>query len=65
MFKFSEYGVKNKELFQMIYGDFIQWCRTIVSTGTFSTYCDGEPVCFSYGNELSYRDYLRSLNKKT
>ena len=58
MFKFSEHGIKNKELFCKIYSDFIEWCKSVVFEGTFSTYMDGEPVCFSQGVELTYRDYL-------
>lgn len=58
MFGFSEYGIKNKELFCRIYSDFIEWCKSKVITGTFSTYMDGEPVCFSQGIELSYKLYL-------
>lgn len=49
MFKFSKYGIKDIEFFSWWYADFISWCKSIVKTGTFSTYCDGEPVCFSNG----------------
>ena len=58
MFKFSQHGIKDQELFCNLYSDFIKWCKGIVTSGTFSTYCDGEPVCFSYGAELSYSMYL-------
>ena len=58
MYKFSEYGIKNQVLFNKLYSDFITWCKSKVSEGTFSTYCDGEPVCFSCGCELSYRMFL-------
>jgi hypothetical protein len=62
MFEFSEHGVKNSELFSRLYNDFINWCKEKLPSGTFSTYCDGEPVCLYCGIELSYRDYL-SQNK--
>jgi len=61
MYKFSPYGVKNPELFELLYKDFIDWCKQQVPHGTFSTYCDGEPVCMSYGSELSYRDYMVAI----
>lgn len=57
MFRFSEHGVENPEIYGRIYADFIEWCKTKVKSGTFSTYVDGEPVCFSNGVELSYRLY--------
>lgn len=58
MFEYSEHGIKNKEVFCRIYADFIEWCGSRVKSGTFSTYVDGEPVCFSNGAEISYRLYL-------
>jgi hypothetical protein len=61
MFKFSPYGIKDSNLWQMIYGDFIEWCKTQVTAGTFSTYCNGEPVCMCCGFELSYRMYLNAM----
>jgi hypothetical protein len=60
MYKFSKAGVKNPELFERIYQDFVDWCKQQATGGTFSTYCDGEPVFMSCGFELSYRDYLRT-----
>ncbi len=62
MFKFSPYGIRDPELWQRIYGDFMEWCMRRVQSGTFSTYCDGEPVCLCAGMELSYRDYLAHIN---
>jgi hypothetical protein len=58
MFKFSEYGVKNPEIYSRVYADFIDWCKTKVKSGTFSTYMDGEPVCLSAGREIPYRVFL-------
>ncbi len=58
MFKFSEYGIKNKDLFCRIYSDFIDWCKTKATSGTFSTYMDGEPYFTCCGLEVSYRTYL-------
>ena len=60
VFKFSEHGVKNQEAYITAYADFIEWCKSILPQGTFSTYMDGEPVCFCAGLELSYRTYLKS-----
>lgn len=60
MFKFSKHGIKNKEAFCVAYIDFIEWCKSKLQQGTFSTYCDGEPVCFCAGFELSYRTYLEN-----
>ena len=62
MFKFSEYGVKNIEIYSNIYSDFIDWCKTKVKSGTFGTYMDGEPVCFSGGIEIPYRAFLANRN---
>ena len=58
MFNFSEHGIKDVYIYSKVYKDFIEWCKTKVRTGTFSTYVDGEPVCFSKGIEISYREYL-------
>lgn len=58
MFQYSRYGIQDKELFASIYASFINWCKSIVKEGTFSTYMDGEPVCYSNGLELSYSMYL-------
>ncbi len=60
MFKFSKHGIKNKDSFELAYINFIEWCKRILPSGTFSTYVDGEPVCFYQGTELTYRDYLRN-----
>ena len=57
MFKFSKYGVKNISIYFALYGDFINWCKTKVKVGTFSTYTNGEPVCFSEGIEIPYRSF--------
>lgn len=62
MYNFSKAGIKNKELYCRIYADFISWCKSIVPSGTFSTYSDGEPACFYLGVELSYSNFLN--NKK-
>lgn len=62
MFRYSGAGIKNVEIYNRIYKDFVEWCKTVVKQGTFSTYCDGEPVCFSGGIELTYRMYLDSIN---
>jgi hypothetical protein len=59
-YRFSQYGIKNPEIFERIYQGFIEWCKTKASSGTFSTYCDGEPVFMSAGFELSYRDYQKA-----
>lgn len=61
MFRFSEHGVKNQEAYSIAYADFIEWCKTKVESGTFSTYVDGEPVCYCAGLEMSYRMYLANL----
>jgi len=60
MFKFSEAGIKNKDIFSWIYSDFIEWCKDNFTHGTFSTYCDGEPAFFSDGMEISYRNYMKN-----
>ena len=60
MFKFSEHGIKNKEAYKEAYADFIEWCKNKLSSGIFSTYMDGEPVCFCSGLEVSYRAYLKN-----
>lgn len=62
MFKFSEYGVKNIEAYSIAYSGFINWCKTKVKSGIFSTYMDGEPVCISGGIEISYRAFLANSN---
>lgn len=59
MFKFSKAGVKNPDIFERIYKDFIDWCREQLPSGTFSTYCDGEPVCFCNGAEIPYSAFLK------
>ena len=64
MYKFSPHGVKNPELFERLYKGFVDWCKQKASSGTFSTYCDGEPVFMSCGCELSYRDYKATTAKK-
>lgn len=64
MFKFSEHGIENKQLFCTVYADFIEWCKGKLSSGTFSTYMDGEPVCFNAGVELKYRMFLMDTNSK-
>ena len=61
MFKFSEHGIKDQNLFCMMYADFIKWCMEKATQGTFSTYMDGEPVFFSSGAEVSYRQYKSSI----
>lgn len=58
MFKFSEHGVENPEIYSKVYADFIEWCKTKVKSGIFSTYMDGEPVCLSVGIEIPYREFL-------
>lgn len=62
MFNYSKAGVKNIEVYNRIYKGFVEWCKTIIKHGTFSTYCDGEPVCFSDGNEITYRMYQSAIN---
>lgn len=57
-FRFSECGITNPEMYSNIYADFIEWCKTKVNSGTFSTYADGEPVCLCVGIEIPYRVYL-------
>ena len=64
MFSYSKAGVKNIDTYNMAHKGFIDWCKSHVNSGTFSTYCDGEPVCFSSGLELSYRIYLAARNGK-
>lgn len=58
MFEFSKFGIDNKDVYCRIYSDFIAWCKNQVKSGMFSTYTNGEPVCFSNGLEISYRIYL-------
>lgn len=62
MFRFSEYGVKDIDVYSRIYSEFIEWCKKKVKTGTFSTYTNGEPVCFSGGIEIPYRAFLANRN---
>jgi len=57
MFEFSKFGVKNEKLFCSIYADFIAWCKSKATSGTFSTYMDGEPVFMCNGIEVSYRQF--------
>jgi hypothetical protein len=59
MFNFSEHGVKNKDIFCRIYSDFVDYCKSNFTAGTFSTYCDGEPVFMQCGFEFSYSAYKR------
>jgi len=61
-YNFSKAGVKDVALFSSIYSEFITWCKKNSPTGTFSTYCDGEPVFFYNGAEISYRKFLNSNN---
>lgn len=63
MFRYSKAGVKDIKLFELLFFDFIAWCKTVVNHGTFSTYCDGEPVCFSDGDAMGYREYLKITGK--
>jgi len=65
MFKYSEHGIKNKEIFKRLYVDFIEYCKSKTNQGTFSTYMDGEPVFFSRGTEFSYRKYKKVLASKS
>lgn len=57
MINYSNHGIKNKSVFEFVYEDFIEWCKSNFDSGTFSTYKDGEPVFFSGGVEISYRQY--------
>jgi len=59
-FKFSKYGIKNKDLFCRLYAGFIKWCKSELPEGIFSTYMDGEPYCSCQGVEITYRDFRRS-----
>lgn len=63
MFRYSPYGIKSPAIFSVVYEGFINWCKSQVKEGIFSTYCDGEPVCYSNGVELSYRQYLQACGK--
>ena len=60
MFKFSEHGIENKDLFCSIYSGFVDYCKGNFPSGTFSTYCDGEPVFIQCGFEFSYSRYLKT-----
>lgn len=64
MFGYSKAGVKNIDIYNIAHKGFIDWCKSLLNHGTFSTYCDGGPVCFSSGLELSYRMYLVAQNGK-
>lgn len=56
-YRFSSFGIKDKEAFELAYHDFIVYCKKYFSMGMFSTYEDGEPY-FCYGGiELPYRAY--------
>ena len=46
MFKFSEHGIKDKDVFCRIYSGFVDYCKSNFTSGTFSTYCDGEPFFY-------------------
>jgi len=63
MYKFSVHEIKNKKVFEMAYGGFIKWCKSKSTSGTFTTYCDGEPVFLSCGIEVPYSTYKATLNK--
>lgn len=69
--KFSEHGIKDKEVFQRIYSDFIDYCSRYATSGTFSTYTDGEPVFMVAGFEIAYSTFKQrevqewELNGKT
>jgi hypothetical protein len=65
MFNFSSAGIDDSELFTRIYEDFINWCKQQLPSGTFSTYCDGEPVCYSCGIAISYSEYLLKSKEVT
>ena len=56
-YKFSEYGIKDKEVFQRFYSDFIEYCKRYSISGTFSTYTDGEPVFMAAGFEIAYNTF--------
>lgn len=58
-YKFSEYGIKDKEVFKRLYSDFIDYCSRYAESGTFSTYTDGEPVFMTHGNEIAYGTFNR------
>lgn len=62
MFEYSKAGVKNINAYNMAFAGFINWCKSLVTAGTFSTYCDGEPVCFCGGQEITYRMYQQTIN---
>ena len=62
MYRFSEHGIKNEGLFCTIYNDFIDFCKSKASIGTFSTYMDGEPFFMCNTIEISYRAYLEIIS---
>lgn len=58
-FTFSPHGVSSIDAYKLINSAFIDFCMNHFNHGTFSSYCDGEPVFLSSGFEFSRRQFDR------
>ena len=56
-FRFSKSGISDPVAYYLAYRDFVEYCATRASNGTFTTYTDGEPLFLSCGIEFRLRDY--------
>lgn len=58
-FTFSPHGISSIDAYKLINTAFIDYCMERFKHGTFSSYCDGEPVFLSSGFEFSHRQFER------
>ena len=54
-YKYSPFGIKNPDLFKWVYAEFVEWCKSNYTHGTFSTYMDGEPYFIVDGVVINFR----------
>ncbi|NCB47529.1 hypothetical protein EOM81_11000 [bacterium] len=63
-FTFSPHGMSDIDAYKLINSAFIDFCMNRFKRGTFSSYCDGEPVFLSSGFEFSRSQFDRLDNEQ-
>ena len=63
-FTFAQHGVSSIDAYKFINSAFIDYCMKRFKRGTFSSYCDGEPVFLSSGFEFSHRQFERAKQEQ-
>jgi hypothetical protein len=56
-FSFSPHGVKSIDAYKVCYSEFIEYCINRFNGGTFSSFCDNEPVLLSCGFSFSLTQF--------